>query len=185
MSCPNLHHPDFHTVPADVKFKLHTDHSKDIGEQEWVAKLSVRCHDIAVLMLRKGFQWTEYNVVREEGFATRHSDRGNDDDDDVDDNEENHCPDENFEYILSRTYFLKDLDNPKSPDWVAVLEVFSKTVKVLSGFRVEHLSRDKIYSAAAWNQRGDVVYDYRFTCSFPEDNINCIFDVMPLKEFWP
>lgn len=135
--------------------------------EPWAAVLEVKCRDVPRLM-REGFFWSAENVLPEEGHISPES--------------RHHWT--ALGCLYKRTWILADKSNDgQTPRWVGRLEVTSPLLEVLSGFRTQHLSRNNICAATAWNALEQSIYNYDH--QFPSDNYNCIYDDKPLKGWWP
>ena len=135
-------------------------------EVPWVAFLDVRTPDMPRLM-RKGFFWSPENILPEEGHISRETNP------------------ELVEagFIHKRTWILADKSNDEIPRWVGRLDVLAASFEILRSFQVQHLTRDNVNSALAWNGLNQLIYNY--DCRCPQNSFNCIYDDKPLPGWWP
>ncbi|KAL2021785.1 hypothetical protein VTK56DRAFT_6559 [Thermocarpiscus australiensis] len=124
------------------------DQDVSLWQSDWVAHLRVKCADVPRLM-REGFFWTVDNVLPEEGYmiprlTSTFTKNG-------------------FRY--GRIWSLADnsrSDVGESPRWAARLEVISRSISVVSGFRLQDLSSEQVCAAFAWNRAGAQIYQYDY-----------------------
>ncbi|KAF6799554.1 hypothetical protein CSOJ01_12411 [Colletotrichum sojae] len=86
----------------------------------------------------------------------------------------------------SRDYVLSDLG--EDCYWAARLEVYAREIKVLSQFRVSDLQHHMILRAVAFRSHvsaGSLAHFKSFDSFRPSNNINAIYDDMPLEGLWP
>ncbi|TRX96170.1 hypothetical protein FHL15_002894 [Xylaria flabelliformis] len=150
-----------------MSFGFCPDPSNVSLNQDWVAILMVKCHNVPRLM-REGFHWDAANVIREEAyvdqdftFARFRQDRK--------------C------WAGTRHYFLKDLQQP--PRWIATIEVFALNQTTLFQFKLNKLSRETTKWATANNQSGHQIYHWHR--GFPDSWFNVVYDDMPMEGWWP
>ncbi|ROT36807.1 hypothetical protein SODALDRAFT_335007 [Sodiomyces alkalinus F11] len=148
----------------------------------WVAVMWLHTEDLARLM-RDGFDWDESNVIKEAGFLTREYKKkmpwwG---------------PKPSYfsgdpEEFLCRHFSLRSSED--DPSWTASLTVWFPTTitdptpEAVIRFRLADLHPENITSAVATDDNGRTVYWFswfRPNCRF----INCIYDDMPLRGWWP
>jgi len=95
------------------------------------------------------------------------------------------APNTKERFQLCRHYFLQDLPRTKwTPGrWTMEIEFFSNSKAVISRFRLEDLETELILRAWGFDESGKIVYEYDNKA--PQDTINCIYDDMPLRGFFP
>ncbi|KAI1202877.1 hypothetical protein F5X97DRAFT_286016 [Nemania serpens] len=145
-----------------------SDPSQEHYGHQWLARMFVKCSDVPRLM-REGFYWNDSNLVREDGFVVP--------------NYKQDLP-EPWNYVrwaACRHYFLTDLQQP--PRWIARIQVFARTMHMLSHFDLRLLSRSRNVSTTAENQEGHDIYQY--TYGKPDKCFNVVYDNTHLKGHWP
>ncbi|KAF6823372.1 hypothetical protein CPLU01_11453 [Colletotrichum plurivorum] len=177
-------------VPESVIMEL-SPVPYEIGEDtqhiSWTAELVLSTRDLPRLM-REGLHWTAANVHPEMSVLDPEPEL------EKDKNKSRKKP-----KTMVRSYFISDLG--KDCNWAGFLMVHARD-EVLTQFRVSDLRPHMILRAIAWNTvyrsefRGnsqkagrsadpaeEVAYFYD---SFdPKNNINVIYDDMPLEGRWP
>ncbi|KAF4450285.1 hypothetical protein F53441_6568 [Fusarium austroafricanum] len=71
------------------------------------------------------------------------------------------------------------------PQWSAKLLVWTFKLSVAVGFRIEHLSVDKVYLAHCSDTTKSKNLVYFFELRTPENNMNIILDETPMAGLWP
>ncbi|KAK4168392.1 hypothetical protein QBC43DRAFT_285029 [Cladorrhinum sp. PSN259] len=171
----------------------------DEGKQ-WVATLSVKCNDVAALM-RHGFEWTQGDIVHEEGHCnTWWCSYGADDDDE---NEEEYddfdiallcefpmekdARDSWETFVETRTWYLRRSESHgQGPAWVASIEVacLHENAALLAIFDpVKLLTKNSLQSVRVLGK--DAILQFRWTLWQPEYDINCIYGDQKLPSIWP
>ncbi|KAK3901583.1 hypothetical protein C8A05DRAFT_16261 [Staphylotrichum tortipilum] len=174
---PTQHQPfrsyDWESSPSGpewgrVTLWLTPDHHSK-SPTPWSADLDVACRDLARLM-REGFFWSAANIVPEEGYVLH--DLG---------------PDVSPEWFkVARVWRLVDRQQrtgETAPLWTGRLMVDFRDLDRLKTFRIQDLSVNDVSRAWAWNADNRVVYD--FSHAKPGHYVNCIYDDMPLRGWWP
>ncbi|KAK2593612.1 hypothetical protein QQS21_008700 [Conoideocrella luteorostrata] len=80
-----------------------------------------------------------------------------------------------------RRYALCDVG--ENPQWKGLLLVLSTGFKELSRFRIDDLSAKNVRFADAVNGKNELVY--KFDCINKDNNLNAIFDNIPMQGWWP
>ncbi|KAF5537047.1 actin-binding FH2 [Fusarium mexicanum] len=157
------------TAPKVWKVELWFGSDPDLLRQEppvvqmdtgWEAHLKLSTIDIVGLM-REGLYVSEDNVIVQESCLTMHPDPQE---------YQTHCYDRHF--ALS------------GPGWEGNLVVTTLGLPVASGFRVEHLSADKVFLCKARDLSKEGSRAYHFLIN-GEENANYILDDTPLEGLWP
>ena len=137
-------------------------------EFDWMALMVVRVDSLPRLF-RKGFFWSPANLLPGKGYM----------------GDSTNAPNTKERFQLCRHYFLQDLPRTKwTPGrWTMEIELFSNSKAFISRFRLEDLETELILRAWGFDESGKIVYEYDNKA--PQDTINCIYDDMPLRGFFP
>ncbi|KAF5614432.1 uncharacterized protein FSUBG_312 [Fusarium subglutinans] len=127
----------------------------------WQARLVLYTSDIVGLM-RKGLYVSQKNVIVEESCLTMRP----------------HQQEHNT-YYYDRRFTLT------GPSWKGSLVVTTLSCPIVTNFRVEHLSADKVYQCYASDYFKSRCWAYNFMIEKPEVNANYILDDTPLEGLWP
>ncbi|OTB05700.1 hypothetical protein M426DRAFT_21730 [Hypoxylon sp. CI-4A] len=155
-----------------IQLWFRLDEDAPDGESRLV-RLAFKSDKVPQLM-REGLHWSLDNVRWEDGFLCKIDAMKN-------------APSHLVKYLLdedltvARSYFLHDLHVPSR--WVAHLQVFASSIKLLSKTRPEHLTMESIETAHAWSVDDQRIYQYNKAC--PEEACNAIYNDMPLEGWWP
>ncbi|PNY25074.1 Uncharacterized protein TCAP_04999 [Tolypocladium capitatum] len=167
--CP----PDWQTGPFNLQMAFISNakahFANDARNVAWEARLEVHTKDIFRLM-KQGFYFTEANVRKRKGYFV------------LDENSiAAHAS--NCGWSRARVYHLTDRPEDGNRQWIAVLRVYARELSVLSDFRVRYLSADKLHITRAYNQKGQVIYDY--DVKHPRESFNAVYNNRPLGGWWP
>ncbi|EQL02063.1 hypothetical protein G6O67_005617 [Ophiocordyceps sinensis] len=136
---------------------------------DWEAYLYVQSRDIAGLM-KEGFHFSEANVQHDRGFFIL--DKAS-----IPENAKRNG------WNCIRFYHLTHKPEHGDVQWIATLYVLARDISVLSNFRLQQISADKIRSTNAWNLKRQLIYGY--DAKYVEQRFNAILDDQPLEGCWP
>ena len=135
-----------------------------IGRGDWTAWMTFFMKDIAEMM-REGLYWSPQNCIPELSFLSKT---------DLSSQEKAEGG------VIARGYELVD----NLGRWHAVVRVVARDSLTLKKFRLEQLAKERMSWCRAINSGKDTVYEWKAhgpTC----DNINTIYDDIPLEGWWP
>ncbi|KAK3312763.1 hypothetical protein B0H66DRAFT_631541 [Apodospora peruviana] len=199
MSCPSAHLPSDNSTttpaaPTDGTLLLISlcDHCYDPARlvmwgrpdvlkqnnkdaASWYAILTVQCESLPRLMKEGLLCNPEANIVKERGSVGK-----------VDPSPST------LGYPLARTWILEDVPSnnepgavvPFRPQCTGCLTVWAHTTSVLANFKLgETISAANFFRVCGTNHLGHSMYN--FEAENPHENINCVYDGMPLRGWWP
>ncbi|KAM5343543.1 hypothetical protein ACJ41O_012080 [Fusarium nematophilum] len=137
--------------------KLRSGEPLDLDE-EWAAQLDLVTWDLPGVM-HNGLYVTAENVKELENHLVEAWSH------------------EHKRWISDRSYSVVD------SRWSGRLNVCAWHPGPVSKFRIHHLSAEKVFSAIVGSSERDTVYWYNLHA--PKDNLNCIYDDMPIDGLWP
>ena len=149
--------PDLNKISLVIEISQKSPDGEQLHANEWTGRISVRCSNLPLLM-RKGFRWSEANVIPERGHIDP-------------------CTSKKWKY--SRVWYLRD--KGFKPKWTAKLMIYDRDLTCVSNFNVGTLRGEDINRVDGWSEEGRNVIQY--IAGFPELSFNAVYDDKPLQDW--